>query len=109
MKNKEEMKMLNYYTTEMIIDLTEECNKDGVWMKKIWIPEVKLSRLRKEIKDKSRELSEKINVKYGTFYPKDNDKEGWKLLGRAEGLAWVLVQVFDKQEKGGARVNEKVK
>lgn len=40
-----------------------------------------------------RRLNEKINRLYGTEYPKVNDCDGWKLLGRIEGLTYAIVKI----------------
>ena len=58
-----------------------------------------MSKEKEEIKEKFKELSNAINEKYGTGYPSINDKEGWKLLGRAEGLAWCLSDVVVNGEE----------
>ena len=43
-----------------------------------------------KIRNKWKEVNEEIKNKYGLEYPKKEDNHGWILIGRLEGLSWVL-------------------
>jgi hypothetical protein len=44
----------------------------------------------KKIKEKYEQLKKELTEKYGNFYPDNGDREGWKLIGKLEMLAWIL-------------------
>jgi hypothetical protein len=51
------------------------------------IDDTTIEQLRKFHED----LTKEVESKYNVGYPKDNDKEGWKLIGRKEGIAKAIV------------------
>jgi hypothetical protein len=44
----------------------------------------------KKIKERYEQLKKELTEKYGNFYPDNGDREGWKLIGKLEMLAWIL-------------------
>jgi hypothetical protein len=50
----------------------------------------------KKIKERYEQLKKELTEKYGNFYPDNSDREGWKLIGKLEALAWILEKVIEK-------------
>jgi len=52
-----------------------------------------------KIKEKYKQLKKELTEKYGNFYPNNCDKDGWKLIGKLEMLAWILEKVVENERR----------